>query len=70
MSDSPIPILDLKSQYQQLKPALQDAIERVLESGQFILGSEVKQLEQEVAQLLGGKYAIAVHSGTDALIID
>jgi dTDP-4-amino-4,6-dideoxygalactose transaminase len=69
MSDSPIPILDLKSQYQQLKPALQDAIERVLESGQFILGSEVKQLEQEVAQLLGGKYAIAVHSGTDALII-
>jgi dTDP-4-amino-4,6-dideoxygalactose transaminase len=69
MSESSIPILDLKSQYQQLKPAIQAAIERVLESGQFILGSEVKLLEQEVADLLGVKYAVAVHSGTDALII-
>jgi dTDP-4-amino-4,6-dideoxygalactose transaminase len=69
MSESPIPILDLKSQYQQLKPAIQAAIERVLESGQFVLGSEVKLLEQEVADLLEVKYAVAVHSGTDALII-
>lgn len=69
MSESPIPILDLKAQYQQLKPTIQAAIERVLESGQFILGSEVKLLEQEVADLLGVKYAVAVHSGTDALII-
>jgi dTDP-4-amino-4,6-dideoxygalactose transaminase len=69
MSEPIVPIIDLKTQYQQLKPDIQAAIERVLESGQFILGSEVKQLEQEVADLLGVKYAIAVHSGTDALII-
>jgi dTDP-4-amino-4,6-dideoxygalactose transaminase len=69
MSEFSIPILDLKSQYQQLKPAIQAAIERVLESGQFILGSEVKLLEQDIADMLGVKYAVAVHSGTDALII-
>jgi dTDP-4-amino-4,6-dideoxygalactose transaminase len=69
MNSPKIPILDLKPQYQHLKAELQAAINRVLESGQFILGEDVKQLEQEVALLLGSKYAIAVHSGTDALII-
>jgi dTDP-4-amino-4,6-dideoxygalactose transaminase len=69
MSDLKIPVLDLKPQYQSLKAEIQAAINRVLESGQFILGEDVRLLEAEVAEELGVKYAIAVHSGTDALMI-
>ncbi|HIK36539.1 MAG: DegT/DnrJ/EryC1/StrS family aminotransferase [Geminocystis sp.] len=64
-----IPILDLKPQYQLLKPEIDRAIASVLESTQFILGPEVEALEREVAQYLGVKHAIGVNSGTDALII-
>jgi dTDP-4-amino-4,6-dideoxygalactose transaminase len=69
MSDSKIPILDLSPQYQSLKTEIYAAIDRVLESGQFIMGPDVKQFEQEVAAYLGVKHAIAVNSGTDALVI-
>jgi dTDP-4-amino-4,6-dideoxygalactose transaminase len=69
MSDQKIPILDLSPQYQSLKPEIYAAIDRVLESGQFIMGPDVKQFEQEVATYLGVKHAIAVNSGTDALVI-
>ena len=69
MSDQKIPILDLTPQYQSLKPEIYAAIDRVLESGQFIMGPDVKQFEQEVATYLGVKHAIAVNSGTDALVI-
>lgn len=69
MSELKIPVLDLKPQYQSLKAEIQAAINRVLESGQFILGEDVGLLEEEVAEELGVKHAIAVHSGTDALII-
>ena len=64
-----IPVLDLKPQYEFLKADIQAAIERVLESGQFIMGPDVKLFEQEVADYLGVKHAIAVNSGTDALVI-
>ncbi len=64
-----IPILDLKSQYQSLKPEIDGAIASVLESTQFVLGSEVTALETEIAEYLGIKHAIGVNSGTDALII-
>jgi len=64
-----IPILDLTSQYEQLKETIQEAILRVVESGQFIMGPDVKQFEQEVAQYLGVNHAIGVNSGTDALFI-
>jgi dTDP-4-amino-4,6-dideoxygalactose transaminase len=69
MSDQKIPILDLSPQYQSLKPKIYAAIDRVLESGQFIMGPDVIQFEQEVATYLGVKHAIAVNSGTDALVI-
>ena len=69
MSDSKIPILDLSPQYQSLKTEIYAAIDRVLESGQFIMGPDVKQFEQEVATYLGVKHAITVNSGTDALVI-
>jgi dTDP-4-amino-4,6-dideoxygalactose transaminase len=69
MSEQKIPVLDLKPQYNSLKSEIQAAINRVLESGDFILGQDVTLLEQEVASLLGVKHAIAVNSGTDALMI-
>ncbi len=66
---SKIPILDLKPQYNSIKAEIQAAINRVLESGQFIMGADVAQLVQEIAAYLGVKWAIAVNSGTDALVI-
>lgn len=64
-----IPILDLKPQYQNIKNEIDTAISKVLNSTHFILGEEVRLLEEEIAQYLGVKYAIGVNSGTDALII-
>lgn len=64
-----IPILDLKPQYASIEAEIQQAINRVLESGAFIMGPDVKQFEQEVATYLGVKHAIGVNSGTDALVI-
>ncbi|MDR9401952.1 MAG: DegT/DnrJ/EryC1/StrS family aminotransferase, partial [Halothece sp. Uz-M2-17] len=69
MSEIKIPILDLKDQYQSIQTEIQEAINRVLQSGRFILGEEVAQFEQAVANYLGVKHAIGVNSGTDALII-
>ncbi|MCC5635722.1 DegT/DnrJ/EryC1/StrS family aminotransferase [Nostoc sp. CHAB 5844] len=69
MSQDKIPVLDLKPQYESLKAEIHSAISRVLESGQFIMGPDVKLFEQEAAQYLGVKHAIAVNSGTDALVI-
>jgi len=64
-----IPILDLKAQYETIREEIQEAIDRVLEKQHFILGPEVKALEQEIAQYCGRKYGIGVASGTDALIL-
>ena len=64
-----IPILDLKPQYNSIKAEVHDAIDRVLESGAFIMGPDVKLFEEEVARYLGVKHAIGVNSGTDALVI-
>ena len=69
MSQIKIPILDLKPQYQILKDEIKEAINRVLESAHFIMGEDVKLFEQEVATYLGVQHAIAVNSGTDALVI-
>lgn len=69
MSQTKIPVLDLKPQYESIKGEIQTAINRVIESGQFIMGPDVKAFEQEVAAYLGVKYAIGVNSGTDALVI-
>ena len=69
MSQIKIPVLDLKPQYLSIKDEIQAAINRVLESGQFILGPEVKLFEQEVATYLDVKHTVGVNSGTDALVI-
>lgn len=64
-----IPLLDLKAQYQTIREDIQKAIDQVLESGQFIMGPEVKKLEEEVAAYCGVKHAIGVGNGTDALLL-
>lgn len=64
-----IPILDLSAEVNELWDELNAAIQRVLRSTQFIMGPEVGELEQQLAQYLGVKHAVALNSGTDALII-
>lgn len=64
-----VPLLDLKPQYQPLKDDIALAIERVVESQGFILGPEVSQFEEQVAQYCHSKFALGVSSGTDALIL-
>ncbi|PLX82027.1 MAG: erythromycin biosynthesis sensory transduction protein eryC1 [Desulfuromonas sp.] len=62
-----IPMVDLRIQYQQLKTEIDQALAAVLDSTQFILGSEVTAFEQEIAMFLGVRHAVGVASGTDAL---
>ena len=64
-----IPILALKPETEALWAELIDGIEGVLKSGQFIMGPKVAALEKDLAAYLGAKHAIAVNSGTDALVI-
>jgi len=64
-----VPLLDLVAQYREIKPEIDAAIQRVLDSGYFILGPEVSALEGEVADYLGVSAGIGVASGTDALIL-
>jgi len=63
----PVPMLDLKRQYQPLHEELLAAVGHVLETQQFILGEPVAAFEQAAAQQLGVAHAIGCSSGTDAL---
>src|SRR6202035_3912507 len=67
MSNIKIPSLDLKIQYQSIKPEIDAAIAGVLERGQFVLGSEVAAFEQEFAAYCGAAECVALNSGTSAL---
>jgi dTDP-4-amino-4,6-dideoxygalactose transaminase len=64
-----VPLLDLKKQYDQIKDEVQEAINDVLESTQYIMGEHVEKLEEEIAEYTNTKYAIGVASGTDALLL-
>jgi len=63
----PIPLVDLEAQLAVLRGSIEKRLRHVLDQGQFILGPEVAELEQALAQLTGARHAIAVASGTDAL---
>ncbi|WP_200159976.1 DegT/DnrJ/EryC1/StrS family aminotransferase [Francisella philomiragia] len=60
---------DLKTQYSALKKEIDSAVLNVLASGQYIGGSEVKELERELAEYVGVKHCITCANGTDALTI-
>ena len=64
-----IPFIDLKTQYHALKPQIQARINTVLEHGQYIMGPEVKELEDKLATYTGSKHCITVASGTEALLM-
>ena len=64
-----IPFTDLKTQYRELKSQIQARIDAVLEHGQYIMGPEVKELEDRLADLTGAKHCITCASGTEALLM-
>jgi len=64
-----VPLLDLKRQYAHMKVEIDDAIARVLEHQQWILGPEVAEFEAAMARYLGVLHAVGVASGTDALVL-
>ncbi|MFY8118271.1 MAG: DegT/DnrJ/EryC1/StrS family aminotransferase, partial [Roseateles sp.] len=64
-----MPFIDLKSQYAALKSSVDARIQRVLDHGQYIMGPEVKELEEQLAAHVGVQHCITVSSGTEALLI-
>ncbi|MFN5049575.1 DegT/DnrJ/EryC1/StrS family aminotransferase [Roseateles sp.] len=64
-----MPFIDLKSQYAALKSSVDARIQRVLDHGQYIMGPEVKELEEKLAAHVGVQHCITVSSGTEALLI-
>ena len=58
---------DLKAQYQALKPEIDAGIAEVIESSAFILGNQVTELENQLAEYVGRKHCVGVANGTDAL---
>jgi dTDP-4-amino-4,6-dideoxygalactose transaminase len=64
-----VPLLDLQAQYAVLKDDLNEAVRRVMDSQQFILGPDVLALEDEVARYTKSRHAIACASGSDALLL-
>ena len=63
----PIPLVDLKAQYQTIKTEVDAAIQRVLDDTSFIMGPEVEAFEEEFAAFCGAKHAVGTDSGTAAL---
>lgn len=64
-----IEFIDLKAQQSRIKAEIEAGIQRVLAHGQYILGPEVKELEEKLAAYVGAKYCITCANGTDALQI-
>jgi dTDP-4-amino-4,6-dideoxygalactose transaminase len=62
-----VPFLDLKIQYASIKSEVDEAVQRVLASGQFVLGEEVETFEEQFAAYCRVRHAVAVNSGTSAL---
>jgi dTDP-4-amino-4,6-dideoxygalactose transaminase len=62
-----ISFLDLKAQYRRIKPEIDEAITAVIDSGHFVLGTEVSAFEERFAEYCRAEYCVAVNSGTSAL---
>ncbi|MGD2088827.1 MAG: DegT/DnrJ/EryC1/StrS family aminotransferase [Candidatus Aminicenantes bacterium] len=61
--------IDLHVQQRRIRSKIEENIKRVLDHGQYIMGPEIKELEERLAHFVGTRYAVAVASGTDALLI-
>lgn len=64
-----IPFIDLKTQFRRLQEPIKSRIDKVLQHGQFVMGPEVYELEEKLAEFSGARYAISCSSGTDALLM-
>src|SRR6266545_492788 len=64
-----VPLLDLRPQHEALRTELLAAVEKIFDSQQFVLGPEVKNLEDEIAEYARVKEAIGCASGSDALLL-
>lgn len=67
MSTTRIPFVDLQAQYRPIRDEIRQALDRVLDSTNFILGEEVARFEKDFAEYLGAKHCVALNSGTSAL---
>jgi dTDP-4-amino-4,6-dideoxygalactose transaminase len=65
----PVPLLDVNAQNHPLESELQAAFTLVLKHGRFIMGPEMEVFEKEISEMTGAKHALAVSSGTDALLL-
>lgn len=65
--NEPIPLIDIAGEYRELRTEIDNAIRRVIDGTQFILGSEVAAFEEEFAAYCGTEFAVGVNSGTSAL---
>ena len=65
----PLQFIDLKSQYSALRESINGRIQQVLDHGQYIMGPEVKELEDRLANFTGARHCVTVASGTEALLI-
>ena len=69
MSDSLIPFIDLRSQYEAVRDTVNHRIAAVLDHGRYIMGPEVGEMEAALAACTGSEHCIAAASGTDALLM-
>jgi UDP-2-acetamido-2-deoxy-ribo-hexuluronate aminotransferase len=69
LKKQPLQFIDLKAQQDAIRPQLEQRIHHVLHHGQYIMGPEVKELEDKLAAYTGAKHCVTVASGTEALLI-
>ena len=61
--------IDLVTQQDRIRPNLEEAIKKVLDHGQYVMGPEVKELEADLKKFTGSKFALTCANGTDALTL-
>lgn len=61
--------IDLQAQYRRIQPQIEQSVLHVMQEGRYIMGPQVTQLEERLAEYVGRKYCISCSNGTDALKI-
>ena len=64
-----IPFIDLHAQQERIRPQIEERIKKVLNHGKYIMGPEIAELEQRLAEFVGTKHCVTCASGTDALLM-